>query len=184
MSNRTHGKTNTPEFNVWKHMLSRCHNANNKSFKNYGGRGIAVCDQWRKSFEMFLSDVGPRPSVQHSIERIDNNGNYEAANCKWATRIEQGSNKRNNVMVTIEGVEKTISEWARNYGVDPRTAWFRHKQGARGEAIFKTRFRLITYNGITDSVAGWAKRTGIKPTTITMRVGTYKWTIERALTTG
>jgi hypothetical protein len=183
VSARTHGKTNTTEFTIWKNMLARCHNANNKDFKNYGGRGIVVCDQWRGSFEMFLADVGPRPSAQHSIDRIDNNSNYEPGNCRWATRIEQGCNKRNNVMVTIDGSEKTISQWARHYGIDRRTAWRHHKEGMRGEAIFKPKARLITHNGITDSVKGWAKRTGIKSTTIAMRIGAYKWTIEQALTT-
>lgn len=90
---RTHGLSNAPEYHIWGSMRQRCDNPNNKRFSDYGGRGIKYSDDW-KHFERFYEDMGPRPSSQHSLERLDNNGNYTAVNCKWATAIEQNHNRR------------------------------------------------------------------------------------------
>jgi hypothetical protein len=96
--NLTHGCSRkgqwTPEYRTWCGIKNRCLDSNQKSFKNYGGRGITVCDRWENSFENFLSDMGRRPPGKYSIERIDNNGNYEPKNCKWDTRSNQQKNKR------------------------------------------------------------------------------------------
>ena len=84
-----------PEYGVWKAMIQRCHNPKNKHYNNYGGRGISVCDKWRK-FEAFYSDMGKRPEKM-TIERLNNNGDYEFSNCKWVSRYDQNRNMRNNV---------------------------------------------------------------------------------------
>ena len=109
--NVTHGRTKTREYKIWSMMKERCLKPLHKSYKDYGGRGIIICDAWRSSFEAFFDSMGPCPEGM-SIERIDTNGPYEKANCKWATRTEQGRNKRNNVKVEIDGEVKLAVEWA------------------------------------------------------------------------
>lgn len=102
----------TPEYSVWLDIKRRCYNENTIGYKNYGGRGIAVCDRWLHSFKDFYEDMGKRPKGDYSIERNDVNGNYEPSNCRWATRLEQANNKRNNRWVTIDGVTKTLGGWS------------------------------------------------------------------------
>lgn len=111
----THGRYGTPEYRSWQSMLTRCLNTRQKTFQRYGARGIKVCDRWLK-FENFFADMGERPSLDHSLNRIDNNGNYEPNNCEWATREVQANNKRTNPLITINGVTKTIPEWCGGRG--------------------------------------------------------------------
>lgn len=101
-------------------MHSRCRHRTARSYPNYGGRGIAVCERWG-SFENFLADMGPRPSPRHSIDRIDVNGNYEPSNCRWATRIEQARNTRKNRIITVGGATMCLAEWSEMTGVDDAT---------------------------------------------------------------
>lgn len=108
----THGKTGTPEYRTWTRIIERCSNPNNHNFTNYGGRGIRVCKQWSK-FENFLKDMRSRPSKDHSIDRINTNGDYCPSNCRWATNIQQQNNKRNNKYITISGTKLTQAQWER-----------------------------------------------------------------------
>jgi hypothetical protein len=112
-----HGMAKTREWNAWHRMLGRCYDPKNISFANYGGRGIQVCPDWRHDFSRFYADIGPAPSPDHSLDRIDTNGHYEPGNCRWATRAEQMRNKRSNCMLEIDGRRMTVAEWARKYGV-------------------------------------------------------------------
>ncbi len=113
---RTHGASRTVEHTTWCQMIGRCANPSNVRFADYGGRGIRVCQRWSESFAAFLEDMGPRPG-RHTIERIDNNGNYEPGNCRWATWSEQASNKRSNRMLEHEGKSMTLAQWSRETGL-------------------------------------------------------------------
>lgn len=112
-----HGMRYSAEYSAWIHMRRRCNDPRDSVYAYYGGRGIQVCESWNSSFERFLSDMGPRPSPLHSIDRYpDNDGNYEPGNCRWATREQQNNNKRDNVLVKHDGLELTASQWARRLG--------------------------------------------------------------------
>jgi hypothetical protein len=108
------GKTSA-EYMAWRQMRRRCTNRNATGYKDYGGRGITVCKEW-DTFEGFFSDMGPRPSLLHSIDRIDNNGPYTPMNCRWSTKKEQSNNTRSNHLVEYEGSIYTISNLARKMG--------------------------------------------------------------------
>lgn len=116
-----HGKSRTYIYYAWSQMKDRCYRSNNKAYKSYGGRGITVCDRWLGSFENFYEDMGDRPSNEHSLDRINVNGNYCKENCKWSTRKEQSLNKTNTVVLTVKGVEKPLLEWCRLYNLQYNT---------------------------------------------------------------
>jgi hypothetical protein len=99
-------------------MKIRCYNRNSPDYPLYGGRGITVCAEWRESFPQFLLDMGPRPSHTHSLDRIDSNGNYEAANCRWATPTEQVRGRRKALHATINGERRPLIVWSQLTGVN------------------------------------------------------------------
>lgn len=101
-------------------MRNRCNNPKNKSFFKYGGRGITVCERW-ELFTNFLADMGPRPSLRHSIERKDNNGPYSPENCEWAVPKTQARNRRTSRLIEFEGVTKTLAEWSESTGLSAGT---------------------------------------------------------------
>jgi len=90
----THGMTKRPEYLAWMNAKSRCNNPKNKAWSYYGGRGISMCEEWVDDFLSFYEHVGPKPSPEHSLDRIDNDGNYEPGNLRWATKKEQSANRR------------------------------------------------------------------------------------------
>lgn len=132
----THGKTNTPEYFAWLAIKYRCNNPRSKSYSNYGARGIKMCERWANSFEKFIEDMGPRPSNKYSIDRIDNDGNYEPSNCRWADRRTQASNKRNIKRYEYDGKLLTKVEISEKLGVSART-FYRHAQNGNIKSTIK-----------------------------------------------
>lgn len=117
-----------PEYKVWQAMLHRCRTPTAKAYKNYGARGIAVCDRWL-TFSNFLADMGSRPSPEHSLDRIDNDGNYVPGNCRWATVVEQVRNTRRKRMITHNGETFPLWKWAEITGFDTKTIAARLRRG-------------------------------------------------------
>lgn len=129
----THGERahlrHSKEYSAWQAMKQRCARRNARFSSRYIERGITVCPEWANDFEAFLRDVGRAPSKEHSIDRINNNGNYEPGNVRWATRYEQGNNRETNIRLTFHGETKTVTEWAREAGLSPNAVQLRLKSG-------------------------------------------------------
>lgn len=104
---RQHGRN--PIYSTWASMIRRCHDSNAPQYTGYGARGIIVCDEWRNSFRAFASAMGEKPSAQHSLDRIDNNGNYEPGNCRWATSDEQHANRRITRFIEYNGIKIALA---------------------------------------------------------------------------
>ncbi len=134
---KTHGSRKTKEYNTWCHIKARCFNKKHMQFKDYGGRGITVCSEWKNSFIKFLNDIGKAPSSKHSIDRINNNGDYEPKNCKWSTYKEQNSNKRTKRNVTINGITKSLQDWCDEYHINRGTLKYRLDKNWSHDKIFK-----------------------------------------------
>lgn len=128
-NNLRHGLSNTAEYRAWKSMKGRCCNPLDKRYHRYGGRGICLAPEWLDDFEAFLSDVGPRPSPKHSIDRIDNDGHYEPGNVKWSTPVEQNRNRSTNKVLEVFGLRKTAAEWALEIGISTQHLIARLRNG-------------------------------------------------------
>lgn len=120
-----------PLASIWGGMIHRCGNKNNPHYHSYGGRGITVCDEWKGpgGLARFELDMSPRPSRHHTLDRIDNDKGYSKENCQWATRTEQGRNRRACRMITLEGRTQTIGEWAQELRMSPTGFANRIKRG-------------------------------------------------------
>lgn len=103
----------SPEYRTWQNIKSRCYNKNRKDYLAYGAKGITVCDEWLNSFPNFLKDMGNRPSIKHSIERVNNLLGYSKDNCIWATKQVQNNNKSSNLVIEFNGIKKTLAQWAK-----------------------------------------------------------------------
>lgn len=153
---KTHGCSKTRAYKSWDHMLDRCKNPKTTYWNEYGGRGIKVCERWMK-FENFLADMGERPEGT-SIDRINNNGNYEPENCRWATKKQQQQNRRVAHKLTHDGTTMTLSEWSRRAGLKTSTLSERLR---RGMGIKDALTKSVGPNGRRLTAAGKAHlRTG------------------------
>lgn len=122
-----HGMYGTPAYESWRQMKGRCLNEKHEAYPDYGGRGITVCDRWM-DFANFYADMGAKPK-RKSLDRIDNNGNYEPGNCRWTNFVTQNNNRRSSRFLTIDGKTKTVTEWIRKSGLPRHVVWNRLRTG-------------------------------------------------------
>lgn len=144
--NYKHGMSKSRLFKIWVKMIERCEKEYSVVYKHYGGRGIAVCDEWH-DFSAFMEwALNNGYSESLTIDRIDNNKGYSPDNCKWATMTEQANNKRNNVRITVNGETMTINQWARALGINRTAIKSRLKNGVEKSKAITTPFRIHTGN--------------------------------------
>lgn len=187
----THGYTKSDEsrqvYGVWGQMLQRCRNPNVKSYPQYGGRGIKVCERWN-SFANFIADVGPRPGPGYQLDRIDNDGDYEPGNCEWNIRKINCRNKTNNVRLSLNGVTKTLTEWSEQLGIDIATLSCRRSRGLTDEQVLTTPlgFRSdavkFTANGFTRTASEWAELLSVSATRLRQR-SDMGWSDDKVINT-
>ena len=135
---RTHGMSKSKEEYAWRHAIERCKNPKNCQFKNYGAKGIEVCERWMK-FENFIEDMGLAPSSNHTLDRIDSNKGYSPENCRWATWKQQQRNRTNNRVLEIDGKKKSLAEWCEIFDFNYERALSRARNGWPVERIFDGR---------------------------------------------
>lgn len=124
------GRSSTPEYKIWKGMISRCNCQTNSGYYKYGGRGIKVCDRWQgvDGFNNFIKDMGARKHGE-SIDRINVDGDYEPSNCRWANKDTQSNNKRNTIRISAFGKTKSLQQWSNETGINRKTILWRIKNG-------------------------------------------------------
>jgi hypothetical protein len=184
---RNNGASLHPLYGTWRNMIDRCYNPAAVGYAGYGGRGISVCDRWRANFFHFLDDMGERPRSDMTLDRVNNDGNYEPSNCRWASRTEQAANKREYLRpsaIERDGKKQGLTAWSRDTGIKYRTIRARSSKGYSADEILSTDLKrkphLITYNGETKTLAEWADHVGVKRKTLYLRVITRKWPLDRA----
>lgn len=180
-----HGLSKTDEFHIWQGIKKRCLNKKCIAYADYGGRGIVICEEWKDDFISFLNHVGKRPSKMHSIDRIDNEGNYEPGNVRWATDREQASNTRSSKMVTYRGQTLPLIQWVEKLGVSYGRVLSRMQTGWSVSDAFEVgigeRKKVIEFGGESLTPNEWEKRTGILAGTINERIR-RGWSVSDALT--
>lgn len=185
----THGASKTSVYGSYKAMLRRCYDTEDAMHHRYGGRGIKVCERWLGDLGAanFLADMGEKPSPEHTIERINNDGNYSPENCRWATRAEQADNRCTTRHVAVDGHTLSQAAWDRHLGNGLNIVGDRIRRGwSKEDAITKpvTKHKHdITHNGKTMSTHAWEVQLGLGHGTIAYRIKKLGWPIERALTT-
>ena len=190
----THGKSKHPLHKIWTGILQRIENPNSASYKYYGGRGLGICNEWRM-FDNFYKDMAVGYAKGLTVDRIDNEKGYSPDNCRWATPLQQGRNKRNNIIIEYNGEELCLSEMAGKYNINIQTLYsriFAHGWSvdlaistpvdtARGIRVKNTDSMIYEYEGGSKHLKYWAKDYNIKTSTLYSRIK-KGWSISRALT--
>lgn len=184
LGHKHHGLSNTPIWKAWRNMRDRCSRPGYKGYKNYGGRGIQVCLHWRNSFEAFYADMRPTWFEGAELHRENNDKNYTPGNCRWISKTNhQRLERRNTQFLTINGVKKTITQWAEESGISRSTLRSRIREGWSGDRLLthsRKKDQSLTINGVTKLIVDWAKETGISSLTIRKRIR-RGWTDQKLL---
>lgn len=175
-----HGMSGSISHSSWCSMRERCNNPNHPSYQRYGGRGISVCDRW-DSFLLFLEDMGERPSKDHSIDRINPDGDYEPSNCRWADSKTQGNNRCNNRHIVVNGVVMSHKDAAQELGVSYGTL---RKQSADSnfsleKFLSRKRRGVVTYRHVTE--ARNLHLSGVSPKEIAVQIGLSKSKVDQII---
>jgi len=187
----THGRTGTPEHAIWKAMIQRCTNPNNRSYSRYGGRGIAVCDRWRHSFENFFADMGERPDNSLTLERRDNELGYNPDNCTWDTRQVQSNNRSTCQTLTYNGRTQNITQWSKEVGIKTATLLQRLHSDWDTHTLLTTPVQNksknpntehILYQGQIRSLTEWAIHLNVKRLVLYKRLFVHHWSVDKAFT--
>lgn len=184
------------EYFVWDGIKQRCYNLKHKQYKDWGGRGITMCDRWRESFDHFLEDMGPRPSSKYSIERSDNNGNYEPGNCFWATKKQQAANRRTSFVnrtrisgetkINYFGDEITLDELSAITGIHISVVADRYGRFGDVSSIVNKNInitRIHMYRNVSYALYELSLISGVPYARMKARVSKYKWDIAKAVET-
>lgn len=188
-------KRRPAEYLSWCHIKTRCLNPKCPSYPDYGGRGITVCERWKNSFQDFFEDMGPRPSASHSIERNNNNGNYEPSNCRWASPKDQANNRRNSRIIEFQGKSQTAQQWSDELKIPHHIIHRKHALGwpinqiceyaamrsAHNAAHPKN--RKYEFNGKSMTLQQWSISLGLSKNAVRHRIA-LGWTITDALSMG
>lgn len=169
MRMQKHGRKNKRLYSIWLNMRSRCNNTNAKSFENYGKRGISVCSEWDDYENFYNWSINNGYQKDLTIDRIDNDGNYEPSNCRWVDRFVQMNNTSKNVFIEIEGNIRTLSDHSKHYGIHYEKLYYRYEVGMRGEELIQptlTRKLLINIDGETKNLKEWSGIYGINYNTL------------------
>lgn len=183
------GITNHPMKHTYMGIKKRCYSVNAPCYPRYGGRGIKMCGRWLASFKDFCDDMGPKPSKNHSVDRIDNDGPYSPENCRWATRNEQQHNRGDNRRITSpEGVNKMLIEWCKIYNIKFYTVIYRIDSGwdeweALTTPLQVTPKYITSPSGERKDLREWAHIYGINYRTIKSRIHLYSWPEWKAVIT-
>jgi len=174
------GKT-TPMYNTWRSMLRRCESPKATGFKEYGGRGITVCERWH-SFDDFFADMAPRPEGM-TLDRSETNGNYEPGNCKWSTPTEQARNRRNNRLFILDGVTKTLQQISEESGIGVMTliGRLKHNPDIKKSLLSPVAQAKVEYQGRMRSLKEISELCGVKACTLWTRLNSG-WAIDTATT--
>jgi hypothetical protein len=172
------------EYSTWYSMVHRCLDKTHPNYRDYGERGITVCEEWKNDYQQFVLDMGNKPAGL-TLDRKDNSKGYYKGNCRWATYYQQSRNRRSTIIAEIDGITKCAKDWAIDKNINLSTLYDRVEKGYSLEkaismgAFHKTK---IVINGIGKTIDEWATETGINRTTIYMRIHALGWSNERAIT--
>jgi hypothetical protein len=176
----THGLSQSPEYRIYMAMIARCYNVNVPNFHRYGGRGITVCDRWLHSFENFYSDMGPKPSNDHSIDRRNNDGEYSPQNCYWATHIEQNNNKCNSRKIDFDGDKISLKELSAKTNIKVGTLASRYYKGVENIGDTLREHKMYEYCGQLATLGEWGRKYNISYKKLHQRIQ-RGWSLDRAL---